>query len=648
MRHHTPGLTFAGIAALLLAACSGGGGGSNGGGGGTNTPPVANAGVNQTVTSGVTVTLNGTASNDADGSISTYAWTQSAGTPAVTLANAATSQPTFPAPTVTAASTLTFSLVVTDNRGAASTASTVNVTVNPAVAGTTNVTGRVTFARVPFATTAQDPDRGLNYANPEQQPARGVVVRAIDATTQATLVSGVTDSQGDYSLAVASNTSITIRVVAQMLRGGAAPNWDVRVQDGVSGTPYDYTEPGSFNSSSGTAHDIAIPTGINASGVATGARASGPFAVLDTIYQGIETILGVAPATNFPALIVDWGSQADGTFFQSGSTQRIALLSDLAADTDEFDQHVIAHEFGHYIEYNFSRADNIGGSHSLGDKLDARVAFGEGFGYAFAAIVRDDPVARDSAKDGGNFFSGSFNFETNPPSNPAGAINGNYGCWCSESSVWAILWDIYDSAADTNDSVALGFSPIWNVLIADQRVTPAFTTIFSFVTALKAQSSASAAAINTLVAAQNIDAATIDAYGTNETHAPNEVPAIAALPVYATATIGGPSVVLRNVDDEGRYNKLGNRRYVRFNVPTTQTITITASSSNPNNPDTDFLVYRAGTFVRAGTDPPSQNPEVETFSATAGDYVLDVYDCANGCSDEEGTPGDYNLTVTIN
>jgi hypothetical protein len=34
----------------------------------------------------------------------------------------------------------------------------------------------------------------------------------------------------------------------------------------------------------------------------------------------------------------------------------------------------------------------------------------------------------------------------------------------------------------------------------------------------------------------------------------------------------------------------------------------------------------------------------------AATYVLDVYDCANGCDTDppEGTPGDYALTVTIN
>jgi hypothetical protein len=55
--------------------------------------------------------------------------------------------------------------------------------------------------------------------------------------------------------------------------------------------------------------------------------------------------------------------------------------------------------------------------------------------------------------------------------------------------------------------------------------------------------------------------------------------------------------------------------------------------------------------VVAATDPPAVN-ESATFQASAGDYVVDVYDCANGCDTPEdapeGTPGDYNLTVTIN
>src|SRR4029078_3243051 len=100
----------------------------------------------QTVRPAATVTLNGTGSSDADGSIASYTWSQTAGT-AVTLSSATVSQPTFTAPSVATATTLTFSLVVTDNRGAGSTASTVNITVNPAASG--NLAGRVRFVRIP-------------------------------------------------------------------------------------------------------------------------------------------------------------------------------------------------------------------------------------------------------------------------------------------------------------------------------------------------------------------------------------------------------------------------------------------------------------------------------------------------------------------
>jgi hypothetical protein len=639
MRQTTPGLTLAGLAALLLVACGGGGdsGGGGGGGGPANTAPVANAGTAQTVTAGVVVTLNGSASADSDGSIASYAWTQSAGT-VVTLASAATAQPTFTAPTVVAAATLTFSLIVTDNRGLASTASTVNVTVNPIAGGNGNVVGRVTFARVPFSTTSPN---GLNYASPVQQPARAVTVRALDAGSQAVLATSSTDELGNYSLSVATNTTIKIEVVARMLRDNtqALPRWDMRVQDGVSGnSPYTYTDPTSFSSgAAGATHDVAIPSGIAADGTAAGPRPSGPFAILDTVYQGIQTILSADAFTNFPALILDWGTQNDGTFFTAQGGQHIALLSKLGEDTDEFDQHVIAHEFGHYIEHNFSRADNIGGAHALGDKLDPRVAFGEGFGYAFAAIVLNDPIARDSYFDGTTQRSSSFSIETNPSS----------GCWCSESSVFSLLWDVYDSAADTNDTVALGFQPIWNVLIGPQKTTPAFTTIFSFITALKAGNAGSAAAINTLVVGQNIDATGIDAYGTTETHFPSTVPSNAALPVYGIATIGGPATVMHTVNDAGLSNKLGDRRYIRFSVPTARTITITASSSNTSTPDVDFQVFLDGASFRSAASPPAAN-ETLTFSAPAGEYLLDVYDCANGCDTPEGTQGDYDLSVTIN
>src|SRR5688572_26927482 len=81
--------------ALLVTACSSGGSDSSTPPPPGNTIPVANSGPDQTVDAGVTVTLDGSGSSDADGTLAAYTWTQTAGSPTVTLSNRTVAQPTF-------------------------------------------------------------------------------------------------------------------------------------------------------------------------------------------------------------------------------------------------------------------------------------------------------------------------------------------------------------------------------------------------------------------------------------------------------------------------------------------------------------------------------------------------------------------------
>jgi hypothetical protein len=610
------------------------------------TTGTANAGPSRTVIAGSTVRLSGEASVDPEGDALQYTWTQTGGA-TVALTGANTVNPTFTAPSVTSNTTLTFSLTVTDGNSAASAPSTVTITVAPLAANNVLVQGRIMYVRIPFSASL---NQGLNYAAPVNRPARGIVVVANSAGTSTQLASGETDSDGYFALSVAQNTPIDLRAVARLSRDASVPlpRWNFSVVDAdANTTPYNYTD-GAFNTSTGVTHDVTIPSGFNSAGTVTGTRASAPFAVLDTVYTAMQTIIGVAPTTNFPALLLDWapGNPGGETFYDSGGAgaQQIVLSADPAEDTDEFDPHVIAHEFGHYIEHNFSRADNIGGPHGIGDKLDIRVAFGEGFGYAFAAIALKDPVARDSFVIDNNgtpqLVSSTFNVETNPSQNAPGTPSGNFGCWCSESSVWSLLWDMYDGAADGNDSVAMGFEPMWSVLIDEQRTTSAMTSIFTFTSAVRAAQPGQASAINTLITAQNITATGLDELGSTETHVPTPVASAAALPVYTTLTAGTP-VTVRSVDDAGHYNALGNHRLLRYvkSGSTSQTVTVTSTGDDP-----DILVFRNGGFSLA-----SEDLGDESFTITAaGTYIFDVYECSNGCSTEQGTPGDYDVTVTVN
>ncbi|MDY6904728.1 MAG: choice-of-anchor D domain-containing protein [Thermodesulfobacteriota bacterium] len=94
-----------------------------------NLPPVADAGVNQNVSPGVRVQLDGSASHDSDGQIVTYLWEQVSGQ-TVSLDDLSSESPGFTAPAPENAEALVFRLTVTDQEGLRAT-DTVRITIIP-------------------------------------------------------------------------------------------------------------------------------------------------------------------------------------------------------------------------------------------------------------------------------------------------------------------------------------------------------------------------------------------------------------------------------------------------------------------------------------------------------------------------------------
>ncbi len=96
---------------------------------GENSQPIAEAGVDQKVTGGDLVTLDGSASSDSDGDPLTYLW--SSQYPGIILSDPTAVQPTFTAPDVKEISIYNFSLSVNDGTTNSDTSYT-SVTVIPA------------------------------------------------------------------------------------------------------------------------------------------------------------------------------------------------------------------------------------------------------------------------------------------------------------------------------------------------------------------------------------------------------------------------------------------------------------------------------------------------------------------------------------
>lgn len=235
-----------------------------------NSPPTANAGANQTMNEGVAVTLTGSAT-DPDGTIATYAWTQTAG-PAVTINNANTATANFTAPQVTANTVLTFQLTVTDNNGASASAST-NVTVNnvilsPQVASvTTSTFGTNTTAHavaMPAAVSAGDlllmlvaSDGRANQTTPSGWTALFLNQRSGTAVTFSAYTKIASGTEGGTTVNVA--TSAIEQAAAQVYRvtgwyGTLSGVVSSSSATGISTGP----DPGSLTPSWGAANTLWI------------------------------------------------------------------------------------------------------------------------------------------------------------------------------------------------------------------------------------------------------------------------------------------------------------------------------------------------------------------------------------------------------
>lgn len=533
------------------------------------------------------------------------------------------------------------------------------------------VSGRITFQR-----PSNNANGTLNFSSLQTLPVRGATVEILDASTQAVLATTTSDgTTGNYSATI-RNTPFIVRVKAQMYRAGSG-GYDLEVRDNTSSDAL-YTLDSSTvtPASSGVTVNLNAPTGWSGSAF-TQPRVSGPFAILDMLWNATTVLQAAEPGLTLPPLDVYWSPlnssdstaacngnpdpdtgnigttfYIDGLIPADGSCSQtlpgIYVLGE-TSDADEFDVSVIAHELGHYYQDKFSRDDSPGGPHSPADRHDPTLAFSEGWGNAFQGFVLDSPWYRDTFELGGTT---AFAFDMENDSAPYTAFMA-VGFF-SEASVYEFLWDVHDGTGEAGDSISLGYGAIHAVMRNDMVQTPSLTSIYAFRAGLEARNPGQQPAINTRLLAEEINGMGAFATGQTLPDAPDLVP------VFVPVTLGTPLTVVstnRYAWEEffQSYNLLGARRYLRVDLPAGGNLHVTVQGQVGSDPD--FSLYRNGVdqCVSGGAcigfdDSVDTGREDASYTGLpSGTYVLELYECSYlGQLCREPVFGDDMLfTVTV-
>jgi len=343
--------------------------------------------------------------------------------------------------------------------------------------------GTVTFQRVPVTAS------GLDYGAIADEPAGNVLVQLQRPDGSAIAgASAVTDRNGRYRMEVLGDADYRLAVVAELRRGSRILA-DVVVDSAV----LEYGRALSLGDDDRRI-DFDLSAGWTGGGYDDGERVAGAFAILDTIREMQNGLLAVDAGLAFDRVTVVWDHDTAGSAYLPDA--RVLFIGGLEDDdTDEFDRHVVAHEYAHALMAAFSRDDSPGGAHAFDDLLDETVAFSEGMATALACILLDDPVYRDTGGVGQatttiehDLEGGSGGIATTVDPGTVGSemdpavtditVAGGY----NELSVAAVVWDLFDTDAEDIDSdgVAIGLPAIWAVLRDEVVATEAFATMLAF------------------------------------------------------------------------------------------------------------------------------------------------------------------------
>lgn len=225
---------------------------------------------------------------------------------------------------------------------------------------------------------------GNNY-----KAVRYAKVDIVNSGDSIPIVSAFTNSSGIYHIpptTFTNGTSIYLRVNSYTT-GNSSSKPDVIVGN-MSGTPYAVACDSNLTPQAGT----SVTTNLS---IPTSSPAAGAFNIMDVFASAGEFVRSLA-GINPPTLKAFWADgNPNGTYYCTGCPfpgDGIYVLSETGGDTDEYDDDVLWHEYGHFIAdetTGFSKDDSDGGVHNLtSNDLDLRLSWSEGWGDSFPGVVK--------------------------------------------------------------------------------------------------------------------------------------------------------------------------------------------------------------------------------------------------------------------
>ena len=296
------------------------------------------------------------------------------------------------------------------------------------------------------------------------RPIRFAIVNILVGNTQ--IASGSTREDGSFSVGVSGSAP---QLVSAICVTSSTSNILLEVRTASNGS---YNLNGDFYAVASTSL-LATgrdPVDFGTTLARSDTDAGKAFNIWDVVVDALQFSASSGTAGRFPEqkLTVSWSSDhsGSGSFFAFDGTNS-AIYAEV---TDCFNDTVIAHEVGHYIDSLYFYSDSPGGAHYLGDDAqDIRLSWSEGLATFLGSSSRKFkgyPTPEIYVSSDGKELGFSYELENLTGEAAIGSKTGS----TNEVAVSAVLWDITDSDADyaqgvgDHDPMNRPLADVWKVL----------------------------------------------------------------------------------------------------------------------------------------------------------------------------------------